>query len=268
GFVRVVRRRDGTERWADYLRPGDTFGGPQRDTAAGAFLRYEAASVAEVFLIDRDDLQDLAGAHPDLAHAFERPARREDARGAEPAQRGLTGALQAHQLLVIDTRLCVDCDNCVDACERRHGMPRLDRRGTATIDGPWQVPTSCYHCVDPLCLYCSVDGIVREPSGEIRIVEENCIGCGQCAERCPYDNIFMVAREPQRRSLLEWLVPKPVRRLFGVRDGRVILEDHEQLAVKCDLCHGYGDGPACVRSCPTGAAQRDEPAAIFGVGRS
>lgn len=268
GFVRVVRRRDGTERWADYLRPGDTFGGPQRDTAAGAFLRYEAASVAEVFLIDRDELQDLVGVHPDLAHAFERPARREDARGAEPAQRGLTGALQAHQLLVIDTRLCVDCDNCVDACERRHGMPRLDRRGTATIDGPWQVPTSCYHCVDPLCLYCSVDGIVREPSGEIRIVEENCIGCGQCAERCPYDNIFMVAREPQRRSLLEWLVPKPVRRLFGVRDGRVILEDHEQLAVKCDLCHGYGDGPACVRSCPTGAAQRDEPAAIFGVGRS
>jgi Fe-S-cluster-containing hydrogenase component 2 len=30
--------------------------------------------------------------------------------------------------------------------------------------------------------------------------------------------------------------------------------------VKCDLCRGIKGGPACVRSCPTGAAIRLEPA--------
>jgi Fe-S-cluster-containing hydrogenase component 2 len=31
------------------------------------------------------------------------------------------------------------------------------------------------------------------------------------------------------------------------------------LAVKCDLCREIHGGPACVRSCPTGAAIRLEP---------
>ena len=30
-------------------------------------------------------------------------------------------------------------------------------------------------------------------------------------------------------------------------------------AVKCDMCKGISGGPACVRSCPTGAAIRISP---------
>ena len=57
-------------------------------------------------------------------------------------------------------------------------------------------PTACRHCEDPVCLLCSVNGIVRIPSGEITIVEDNCIGCGACAERCPYGNISMHPVDP------------------------------------------------------------------------
>jgi len=32
-----------------------------------------------------------------------------------------------------------------------------------------------------------------------------------------------------------------------------------KLAVKCDMCNGISGGPACVRSCPTGAAIRMGP---------
>jgi Fe-S-cluster-containing hydrogenase component 2 len=163
--------------------------------------------------------------------------------------------------MVIDTRMCVDCDNCVTACERRHGTSRLDRSNAGLQIGHYQVPASCYHCNDPVCLLCAVDGIVREPSGEIRINSDNCIGCGACAERCPYDNIQMVQRDGRTRPFLQRILPKPIFELLGIGTKKV--EDFERVAVKCDLCAGYASGPACVRSCPTGAAQRANPLELF-----
>jgi Fe-S-cluster-containing hydrogenase component 2 len=109
-----------------------------------------------------------------------------------------------------------------------------------------------------------VDGIVREPSGEIRIITENCIGCGACAERCPYDNIQMAPREKRPQPLLQRILPTPIFDLltFGRSAGTAL--DTNRIAVKCDLCVGHANGPACVRSCPTGAAQRVSPLEFFG----
>lgn len=157
------------------------------------------------------------------------------------------------KIMAIDVSLCVDCNNCVDACGRRHGHSRLDRHTQGVQIGANHIPSACYHCEDPKCLLCDTGGIIREPSGEIRIVEENCIGCGSCASRCPYDNIKMVSREQPAAvnvvsSLLQLLhiyKPAPAPEPKG-----------PLLAVKCDLCVGFDDGPACVRACPTGAAQR------------
>jgi pSer/pThr/pTyr-binding forkhead associated (FHA) protein/Fe-S-cluster-containing hydrogenase component 2/CRP-like cAMP-binding protein len=274
GYVREVRRGLAQKRVANYVRAGDVFGGPDLETPDDVLIAYEAATQTDTFLLTRRQLGTLDKRFPGLAArllpetglsrgALDRRAG-EDGTFACP---GGLGPLQAHQLLVIDTRLCVDCNNCVDACERRHGRPRLERENAGLQQGPFQVPASCYHCVDPLCLFCSVNGIVRDPSGEIRIVEANCIGCGQCAERCPYDNIFMAPREIERPGLLQRFVAQPLKRLFGARGERWALDEEAQVAVKCDLCAGYDDGPACVRSCPTGAARRDDPAVLFGVGR-
>lgn len=156
------------------------------------------------------------------------------------------------RIMAIDVARCVDCNNCVDACGRRHGHSRLDRHTQGVQIGGNHIPSACYHCEDPKCLLCDTGGIIREPSGEIRIVEENCIGCGSCASRCPYENIKMVSREkPAAASVVGSLL-----QLLRIGSPEPEPKGGPLLAVKCDLCVGFDDGPACVRACPTGAAQR------------
>jgi Fe-S-cluster-containing hydrogenase component 2 len=94
-------------------------------------------------------------------------------------------------------------------------------------------------------LDCPPDAIIRRPGGEV-FIKDSCIGCGNCATNCPYDNIFMV--QPKRTGF-DWLLG-----LAGVKP-----KVKQEVAVKCDLCRDIGGGPACVRSCPTGAAIRLEP---------
>jgi Fe-S-cluster-containing hydrogenase component 2 len=165
--------------------------------------------------------------------------------------------MQGHEVLLIDTSICIDCDNCVDACGRRHGYSRLERSGLQL--GSLLFPSACRHCEDPVCLLCSVNGIVREPDGEIRIVPDNCIGCGACAERCPYDNIQMHELGEQKEGF--------VAKLFRRKDDEPSAEERlfEKIAVKCDLCAGY-DYYACVHACPVGAAMRVDPVEVFGRG--
>lgn len=267
GFAKEVRIDGGREIVANYLKAGDAFGGHDSGRR-GTFARFEAATRVEVLTAQVADLRALDATFPALsARVLGGAAPVPDCRPPEAHERMRLGAEAGvtfgRQVLVIDTRLCVDCDNCVSACERRHGHSRLDRTGRAQQIGPYQIPASCYHCDDPKCLLCAVDGIVRDPTGEIRIVEDRCIGCGACAERCPYDNIEMVAREPRERPLLQRLVPDPVLRWLGLFRDQGVLPDPERVAVKCDLCVGYRGGPACVRACPVGAAARVDPLGLF-----
>ena len=166
------------------------------------------------------------------------------------------GLASGNEVLVVDQDKCVNCQACVEACGRRHTYSRLDLRGLQVES--YLFPTACRHCEDPVCLLCSVNGIVRLPSGEITIVEDNCIGCGACAERCPYGNIRM---HPVNAPVEGFLL-----RLLGVLGLRARKEAAEEIqpgaqriAVKCDLCAGYKDY-ACVQACPVGAMFRIDPA--------
>ena len=104
-----------------------------------------------------------------------------------------------------------------------------------------------------------MNGIVREPDGEIRIVPDNCIGCGACAERCPYDNIQMHELTTSEPGFLS----KLFRRTEPEPPASEQLK--QKIAVKCDLCAGYDDY-ACVHACPVGAAMRVDPVEVFGRG--
>jgi Fe-S-cluster-containing hydrogenase component 2 len=99
-------------------------------------------------------------------------------------------------------------------------------------------------------LDCPPDALYRDARGEIHI-RDNCIGCGNCESNCPYGNIFMVHPQP-RPSLFGW-----IKSLF---DEEAAASSDRTVAVKCDLCASLPGGPACCRSCPTGAAIRVKPA--------
>ena len=170
------------------------------------------------------------------------------------------GAGEATDILLIDESLCVRCDNCEKACAETHGgTSRLNREAGPTYASV-HVPTSCRHCEHPHCMKdCPPDAIHRAPNGEV-FIADNCIGCGNCERNCPYGVIHMAAKPPKKPGLIQWL-------LFGRGSGpgEAKYEKKEKKAgvakkaVKCDMCKDQAGGPACVRSCPTGAAIRISP---------
>jgi len=154
------------------------------------------------------------------------------------------------QTLLIDEHKCIRCNNCIHACEGVHedGHARLSLTGIKFYN--LLAPNSCWQCENPMCMLdCPPDAIVRDPRGEVYI-KSNCIGCGNCERNCPYDNIFMIHKEP-KKSIFTW-----VASLLGKGHKNDI---EQTVAVKCDLCREISGGPACVRSCPTGAAIRLTP---------
>jgi Fe-S-cluster-containing hydrogenase component 2/thioredoxin reductase/CRP-like cAMP-binding protein len=170
------------------------------------------------------------------------------------------GLGEATNVLVIDESLCVGCDNCEKACAETHGgVSRLDREAGATYANV-HIPIACRHCEQPHCMKdCPPNAIRRSESGEVYI-NDSCIGCGNCQANCPYDVIRMVYDAPKKPGLLSWL-------LFGGSgpgeqanpEPSASAKEKGKKAVKCDACVGLDGGPACVRSCPTGAAIRIGP---------
>ncbi len=286
GFVKAQRMLPEGRRVLTYFQEGDSFGlipilygeGAQAFDAVAA-TRAQVVRISSSVLVTA--LQRYPGATDSLskgAMAAERVARSPNlsppvqpdrssmgthAMPLSPEVLLQMGVAEGREVLVVDQTKCTYCQNCMAACERRHGHSRLQLRGLQVEH--LLFPTACRHCEDPKCLLCSVNGIERRPSGEISIVQENCIGCGACAERCPYGNISLHPKEEPKRgfffSLFDLLAgPKERTRALSELDPNV-----PQKAVKCDLCAGY-DNYACVTACPTGAAFRTDPSANLGSG--
>ncbi len=143
--------------------------------------------------------------------------------------------------MLIDLSLCVRCDDCVRACASTHGgNPRFIRHGR-TFDH-WMVTNACMHCADPVCMIGCPTGAIHRSigSGAVVINDDTCIGCGTCANSCPYHNIRLVEiRDGDGKLLRDPDSQKPILK-----------------ATKCDLCETSPGGPACVRACPHDALRR------------
>ena len=183
-------------------------------------------------------------------------------RESEPESGNLIGFLmkqglgEATDVLLIDESLCIRCDNCEKACAESHdGTSRLNRQAGPTYANV-HVPTSCRHCENPHCMKdCPPDAIHRDSEGEV-LIDDTCIGCGNCQRNCPYGVIQMApASAPRfRPSLFAWLLTGATAEPGKQR--RAQSKDDRKKAVKCDMCTNISGGPACVRACPTGAAIR------------
>jgi CRP-like cAMP-binding protein/Fe-S-cluster-containing hydrogenase component 2/thioredoxin reductase len=180
------------------------------------------------------------------------------------------GIGEATDVLLIDEKLCVGCDNCEKACADSHeGLSRLNREAGKTY-AHLHVPTSCRHCEHPHCMAdCPPNAIHRGPDGEV-FIDETCIGCGNCQRNCPYGVIRMEKVPPPKPGLLGWLAfgfgPGPGEPPKKWTEKRVSAETPKK-AIKCDMCAGIRGGPACVRACPTGAAIRVAPEEFLSVAR-
>jgi Fe-S-cluster-containing hydrogenase component 2 len=169
------------------------------------------------------------------------------------------GLFEAQNLLLIDLDNCTRCDACVQACAKAHdGVSRLLRDGLRYDH--FLVATACRSCRDPLCMtQCPVGSIRRKENLEI-IIEDWCIGCGKCAELCPYGNINMHPLEVVKEVKTE------VKSANPNIPPTVKIEKKKSTAYKantCDLCTQLSV-PSCVYACPHDAAKRVDPQRFFG----
>ncbi len=252
GFVKVSQARTGGERVLNYVGPGGYIGeiGVLADLPELADLALPAVRTATCTALDhvdlvritRDDFRAISGREPAVRAAVVAEARKrliENQRDVqEIRQTSLPsfleqGLQEAQSLLVLDLTKCTRCDECTKACADTHqGVTRLIREGLRFDE--FLVASSCRSCLDPYCMVgCPVGSIRRRQSSEIHI-ESWCIGCGLCAENCPYGNINMVEQFDKTKS------------------ARV------RKATTCDLCTNLGPHhePSCVYACPHDAAHR------------
>ncbi|HEY0756873.1 MAG TPA: FAD-dependent oxidoreductase [Ktedonobacteraceae bacterium] len=224
GFVKVARHtRAGTghgksdERIIAYRQGGDYFAGGLDLLGDGQAVTVITINRCRIAEISRQTLLALFTRYPDVEQHFALRLREyleaaasintanrrrlPFAPHSEPAdlvaQEGLhelvnDGVIEGTEVLVIDLDKCIHCNECEDACERRHGHSRMNRKGM--VVGNISIATACRQCQDPVCMLCSRAGIARHPNGEVYITT-SCIGCGICAERCPYGAISIAQVE-------------------------------------------------------------------------
>ena len=113
------------------------------------------------------------------------------------------------------------------------------------------VASACRSCMDPYCLVgCPVDAIHRDGSTLQIQIENYCIGCGLCANNCPYGNINMHGFPKTETDAHGKEQP-----VFQIVDGNK-LAVVQQRATTCDLCQSLDGKPSCVYACPHNAAFR------------
>jgi Fe-S-cluster-containing dehydrogenase component len=211
----------------------------------------------EMARIDRDVFLEMVQKFPKLRRNLVEMAlgRLKGDSDPSPARRQHVeqGLYQGQSLLVLDLTKCTRCDECTKACVQQHGteshgypITRLLREGLRF--GDFLVATSCRSCKDAYCMIgCPVDSIHRGKHLQI-VIEDHCIGCGLCANNCPYGNIFMLGNE---RDLVEAEDPEHPGQTRRVARPK---------AATCDLCDAEGyeehSEPRCVYACPHDAAHR------------
>ncbi len=132
--------------------------------------------------------------------------------------------------MVIDTKKCVGCSDCVVACQNENRVPIGYCRDWVVEHAKGTFPNvsielrseRCNHCKNSPCVRCCPTGASHYEDGGLVMVDRGaCIGCGACVQSCPYN-----AR-------------------YSHPDGFVD---------KCSFCqHRLNDGkkPSCVSVCPT-----------------
>ncbi len=253
GMLQLQIEDDGRAHVRAYLARGDEVGDVELASGALHSMSAVASGASTVIAVRADAVREVATRHPDFFERARRTTKDTEARQAHVALNAMTTqhVLKdlyrldvARSLLVIDQDSCVRCGHCAWSCATSHddGVARLVPRGDKVVTGEVEeassllLPNSCQHCENPACMIdCPTGAIGRDPRGDVFVREDICIGCGNCAKGCPWDNIQMAPRSATKKAL------------------------SASVAVKCDVCNGRDEGPACVAACPVQAIARVSP---------
>ena len=244
GYVKVCVRAGESDLAVTYLRKGDYAGEAALLLEESWPFTLQALEHVEMVKLPQERVRKILQNQPNLsdelwtemvARLKARGAVTRDPVSAEYVQMAMeTGLIHGESVLLIDLSTCTRCDECVRGCADAHGgAPKFIREGTKYRN--WLIPTACYQCTDPTCMMDCPTGAISRGVGTLEVTINNatCIGCSNCAGRCPWGNIVMVETEEKRP------------------DGKPV-----ELATKCDLCLTRPEGPACVQMCPHGSAVR------------
>lgn len=244
GYVKVSVAAGTSDLAVTYLRTGDFAGEAALLLDETWPFTLQALEHVELVKIAKTDFKAISAGHPQiedqlwsslLVRLKQRGTATRNPASSEYLQMAMdTGLIHGESVLLIDLSTCTRCDECVRGCADAHGgQPKFIREGQRYRS--WLIPTACYQCTDPVCMMDCPTGAITRGIGtlEVTINEPTCIGCGNCATRCPWGNITMRETEEKRP------------------DGKPV-----ELAAKCDLCQGREEGPACVQMCPHGSAVR------------
>lgn len=138
--------------------------------------------------------------------------------------------------VIVRPQYCVGCGRCEVACITAHSQSRdivkafkkENLRGTNRVtlyEGHDPFVMQCRQCVKKPCVKACISGSMHVDllTGVILNDESKCVGCMSCVAACPNGAVRAYKR-----------------------DGR-------KWALKCDLCIGLDNEPACVTACPNEA---------------
>lgn len=115
-------------------------------------------------------------------------------------------------LMVTDPQMCSECEACINACKKEHGVARVKKTQS--------IPIFCMQCHPnkaPCARICPV-GAIENIDGTLIANEDNCILCKLCMIACPI--------------------------------GIIAINDEKNSAEKCTLCLETDNIiPACVEAC-------------------
>ena len=133
--------------------------------------------------------------------------------------------------MIIDLERCVGCHACAIACKAEWEVPADKGRNWVRRLGPAETPHGlsytyypglCNHCDKPACVtVCPADPVERTFSdvatgktrtmevaatwkdpfnGTVQIDKERCLGCGACADACPYGARYVNEEGPEPKA--------------------------------------------------------------------
>ncbi|HYJ30986.1 MAG TPA: cyclic nucleotide-binding domain-containing protein, partial [Allosphingosinicella sp.] len=170
GSMVVEKAIGGKPVFLSYLPAGSYVGEMALIDGGRRTATVRAAIKSEVIRLDGNAFRRLLEREPDLLAKTERDmaARRRLNAFVEEKKDEFGGVVdmyssvasflvengigEATDVLLIDEKLCIGCDNCEKACADSHeGLSRLNREAGKTY-AHLHVPTSCRHCEHPHCM--------------------------------------------------------------------------------------------------------------------